>query len=185
MQFYEQRWEFLKEQSWTKKREVYAWLHTRSPGPDSCEFTSVDMHTQFILEKFIKENIVGIIMEVREEDYIWNAMQLNVFGRQRVEFCGKKFNLAFEKHKSCACDCLYESCRSNIKMWENRDLPYSQTVYGKSNVMMANFTYEHSFAKPRWHTIREPSYTGSDFEDPDEQVSCENCNDKMKCNIAF
>ena len=173
-------WEFLKEHFWAKKREVYAWLHTRSPGPDSCEFTSVDIHTQFILEKYVSKNIVGIIMQIREEDYIWNAIHLNIFGRQRVELCGKNFNIAFDKHKSCACDCLYKSCRSNVKLWETRDLPYGQTLYGESNVMMFDFTYESNFEKPRSHNIHEPYYAESDFENPDDEITCENCNYKMK-----
>merc|ERR1712050_397374 len=100
------------------------------------------MHTQFLLEKYISKDIVGIIIQVREEDYIWNAMQLNIFGRQRIEFCGRNFNNPFDIHKSCNCDCLYDSCRSNIKIWD--EIPF-----GQSKVMMCNYTHESSFEKPR------------------------------------
>ena len=88
-----------------------------------CEFTSIDMHTQFVLEKYVSKKIIGIIIQLRKDDYIWNAMHLNIFGKQRVEFCGKNFNTPFDPHKWCGCDCLYESCRSSVNLWD--DIPFA------------------------------------------------------------
>ena len=128
------------EHSFTKNKEIFAWVHTRSPCENKCEFTATDMCTQFALEKYVSKDIIGIVIEVRKEEYVWNAMNLNIFGRNRVEFCGKNYNTPFESHKWCACECLYESCRSNVKLWE--EIPY-----GRCKVMMANFMKENEARK--------------------------------------
>ena len=60
-------------------------------------------------------------------------------------------NNPFDEHKSCACDCLYDSCRSNIKVWNDRDLFYK--TFNKSRVMIANFTYESSYEKPKCMSV--------------------------------
>ena len=126
---------YLKKFSFTRNKEVYAWVHSRPPGPNRCEFTSTDLHTQFVLEKYLSKNIIGIIIEIRKEDYVWNAMHLNIFGKQRAEFCGRNFNTPFDLHNSCSCECLYESCRDKVKLWE--DIPF-----GKCKVSFADFLNE-------------------------------------------
>ena len=44
------------------------------------------MHTQFALEKYVSKNIIGIIIEVRKEEYVWNAVNLNTPGPKVVRF---------------------------------------------------------------------------------------------------
>ena len=61
---------YLREMSLTKSKEIIAWVHTRSPGQNSCEFSFSDMHTQYILEKYVSNDIIGIIIEIRKDDYI-------------------------------------------------------------------------------------------------------------------
>ena len=56
--------EFLREHFITKKKEVFAWVHTRSPGQNDCEFSSIDIHTQYALEKYVSKKIVGIIIQI-------------------------------------------------------------------------------------------------------------------------
>jgi hypothetical protein len=165
--------DYLNEWSMTKNKKVYAWLHSRAPGPNSCEFSSIDMHSQFLLEKYVSKDIVGIIIQIMEEDYIWNAMRLNKFGRQRVEFCCKNFNNPFEEHKSCACDCLYDSCRDNIK-------PQEEIPFYRCKVGLSNFMKEIGPENPRYTLAREPPSDKSDFENQEEEVSCENCNEVME-----
>ena len=147
---------YLKEMSFTKKKEIFAWVHTRSPCEKRCEFSSIDMHTQYVLEKYVSKNIVGIIIELRKDDFVWNAMHLNIFGKQRVEFCAKNYNTPFNSHKWCDCECLYESCRSSIKLWE--DIPF-----GKSKVLMANFMKDKKPGEGWWGLAEEPSDTGKLF----------------------
>ena len=159
---------YLREMSSTKNKEVYAWVHSRPIGPNKCEFTSIDVHTQFILEKYVYKSIIGIIIQIRKDDFIWNAMNLNIFGNQRVAFCGKNFNIPFDQHKSCACECLYESCRDSVKLW--KDIPF-----GHSKVMLANFLKEREPGKSAWGLATEPSDTESEIEDSEEKISCECC----------
>ena len=164
---------YLRELSITKNKEVFAWVHSRSPGENKCEFTSTDVHTQYVLEKYVSKDILGIIIEIRKHNYVWNAMNLNIFGKQRAEFCGKNFNTPFEPHKWCACDCLYESCKSNIEFWD--DIPY-----GKKKVLIADFLNEKELGKPRWVLAEEPpSDSESDIENPEDEVLCENCDKKL------
>ena len=159
---------FLKEHSITKKKEIFAWVHSRSPGQNSCEFSYSDMHTQYVLEKYVSKNIIGIIIEIRKNDYIWNAMRLNIFGTQRLDYCGRNFNTPFESHKWCDCECLYDSCRSSIKVWD--EIPF-----GKSKVIVANYLEGSG-----WDIAVEPPFSESEEENPEEEVSCECCEKKLK-----
>ena len=151
--------EFLREHFITKKKEVFAWVHTRSPGQNDCEFSSIDIHTQYALEKYVSKKIVGIVIQIRKDDYIWNAIHLNIFGTQRVEFCGKNFNKPVSEHKSCACECLHESYWSSIKLWD--EIPF-----GKSKVLLGNYMSKMEHNKQRWDHACKPSDTESDIEDP-------------------
>ena len=134
---------FLRETSLTKNKVIVAWVHTRSSSQNSCEFSFNDMHTQFVLEKYVSKDIIGIIIQLRKVDYIWNAMRLNIFGRQRVEYCGKNFNTPYSPHKWCDCECLYDSIRSNVKLWE--DIPF-----GQKKVILGNFMEEKEPGKSQW-----------------------------------
>ena len=96
-----------------------------------------------------------------------------MFGTQRVEFCGKNFNKPFSEHKSCACECLHESYWSSIKLWD--EIPF-----GKSKVLLGNYMSKMEHNKPRWDHACEPSDTESDIEDPESEVVCEKCEQKMK-----
>ena len=165
---------YLKELSFSKEKNVIAWVHTRPPGPNNCEFTSIDMHTQFALTKYVSKDIIGIIIELQHDQYIWNAMNLNIYGEQRVEFCGKKNNCPFDVHKWCACDCLYESCKSSIKLGDK--IPID-----KNKVMLANFMVDNESENSRWNLAEEDN---DEPENPDDEVSCEYCNEKLlQCTI--
>ena len=153
---------YLSEHSLSKCKQIFAWVHTRSPGENCCEFTSTDMHTQYVLEQYVSKDIIGIIIEIRKKNYIWNAMHLNIFGKQRVEFCGKNYNTPFDQHKWCNCECLYESCRSSIKLLD-------EVPMGHSKVRLGNFLKE----KPNWSLPKEPSDSESKEENPEDEVSCD------------
>ena len=114
---------------------------------------------------------------MKKDDYIWNAVHLNIFGKQRIEFCNKNSNTPFNLHKSCACNCLFESCRSKVKLWE--DIPF-----GKCKVMLANFLQEAVPGKSSWTLASEPSKTESDTDSPDKEVSCENY-DKIMVQLSI
>ena len=159
---------YLRESSVTKHKELYAWVHSRPVGPNECEFTSTDMHTQFILEKYVSKDIIGIVIQIRKYDYVWKSKKLNIFGKQILEFCGKNFDTPFDDHKSCACDCLFESCKSSIKVWD--EIPF-----GKSKVLMANFMEKREPGKSNWSIANEPSASESEEENNTDEVLCENC----------
>ena len=95
-------------------------------------------------------------------------MNLNIFGKQRVEFCGKNYNTPFDQHKWCNCECLYESCRSSIKLLD-------EVPMGHSKVRLGNFLKE----KPNWSLAKELSDSESEEENPEDEVSCENCGKKL------
>ena len=74
---------YLRELSITKNKEIFAWVHSHSPGKNKCEFTSTDVHTQYVLEKYVSKDVLGIIIDIRKDNHVWNAMNLNFFGKQR------------------------------------------------------------------------------------------------------
>ena len=43
-----------------------------------------------------KTLLIGIIIEIRKDEFVWNAVHLNFFGKQRVEFCGKIYDTPLE-----------------------------------------------------------------------------------------
>ena len=162
----------LRKMGATRNKNIVAWVHTRPPGPNKCEFTSIDMHNQFALTKYVSKDIIGIVVEIRKDDFIWNAMGLNVFGEQRVDFCGKKYNCPFELHKWCDCDCLYESCRSNVNLC--KEIPD-----GQNEVILANFMVKIKNGQSWFNLAVEPTYGDSEEDNPEDEVTCENCDKKF------
>ena len=151
----------LRKMGATRNKNIVAWVHTRPPGPNKCEFTSIDMHNQFALTKYVSKDIFGIVVEIRKDDFIWNAMRLNVFGEQRVDFCGKKYNCPFELHKWCDCDCLYESCRSNVNLC--KEIPD-----GQNEVILANFMVKIKNGQSCFNLAVEPTYGDSEEDNPED-----------------
>ena len=60
-------------------------------------------------------------------------------------------------------DCLYESCRSSVKFWN--DIPF-----GKSKVLLANYMKEKEPCKLNWNLAKEPSDIESEVENPEDEV---------------
>ena len=163
---------FLREHCTTRNKVLVAWVHSRSPGQNSCEFSYSDMHTQFVLEKYVSKKVIGIIIEIRRNDYIWNAMRLNIFGRQRLEYCGKNFNTPFDHHKWCDCCCLYDSCRSSVKVWDH--IPF-----GQRKVLLGNYLENKKPGMSKWDIAVEPTFSESEEENPEEEVFCQCCEKKL------
>ena len=78
-----------------------AWTHTHMD--DFCGYSSIDVHNQYILENFVNENIVGIVVALCESgsNPIWNAFKLAEEYKQRVETCSTTRNLADVQHAQC------------------------------------------------------------------------------------
>ena len=88
-----------------------------------CEYSSIDVHNHYLLQKCISKNIVGIVVEMRTTDEAWNVFQLTNIGQERIFQCSKDENLPHVQHPLCDNEPLknlYESCKYLITLTESR-----------------------------------------------------------------
>ena len=100
------------------EKDTIAWVHTHVKGTP-CGFSSIDVHNQYILEKTINSDIVGIVIELSETTEIWDAFVLSNEGKSCADQCSRKKNLASVQHAECGARELYYSVKSRINEVES------------------------------------------------------------------
>ena len=93
-----------------------AWVHSHVLG-SLCEFSSVDAHSHYILNRYVSSKIVGIVVEITDHDEEWDVFKLTTLGQERISLCNNKNNIPHIQHPHCdgiPLDMLYESCKDLV-----------------------------------------------------------------------
>ena len=103
---------------------VIGWIHSHVRD-QPCNFSSVDVHSQFQLEN-IYEGIFGLVIEIMENGMMkkHDAFVLTEFGRKRIEMCTRKNPLSYslQQHHECWNTNFYTSIDNKILYSFNKDL---------------------------------------------------------------
>ena len=108
---------WIKDNDETRHKEVLFWVHSHVNG-SLLEFSSIDVHNQHILEEFISDEIIGIVVKLDQDYHEWDAFRLTQSGKRKIEKCSKKNNLADVQHPKCEgtnLKHLFSSCRDWIE----------------------------------------------------------------------
>lgn len=135
---------FLKYPS---KATMFAWIHTHVNG-NKCFLSSIDLHSQFVYEKYFR-HILAIVVEIGVGEDIAKNIQfykLSGKGTRRVNQCNKTLNKPSIFHESCAND---ETLFNNI----TEEIVYLNK--GPFEIIDARNKYDAKDLPPKKSSIKE------------------------------
>ena len=83
-----------------KNSKIVAWVHSHVEG-SLCEFSSVDVHNHYVLEKYVSPQVVGIVVEINDFDEKWDVFKLTTIGQEKISSCNRISNIPHLQHPYC------------------------------------------------------------------------------------
>ena len=145
--------------------KTVAWIHSHVRG-SFCGFSSVDVHTQHTSTKLTYENIIGIVVELSENDFCtkFDAYQLTPQGKNAVEVC--RIQNTSIQHSECSDAKFFESVLSKVSFLPNED------------IFISNFLASKLFQS---HDNQRTKNTKNEKPEPDPEMKiCKGCKKSFK-----
>ena len=141
---------------------LIAWIHSHV-GSVECNFSSVDLHTQFCHSK-IYDGILGLVLEIQEDGQYgqYDFFELSRIGKRRVESCSKRADCNSRvQHQSCNNRTYYQSAKTKV------------ILHNDFSLKIRNFMGTAMYLQSQKESI-------SDCDDEDFELSkeCKNFEDK-------
>ena len=104
----------------SRRPVLLAWIHSHVQSV-SCNFSSVDVHTQHTFAK-VYDGILGLVVELNENGQLgkYDFFEMTVHGERMVEKCSRKKNCnIMEQHQSCNNDHFYKSSFEKVILYDD------------------------------------------------------------------
>lgn len=94
---------------------LISWIHSHVGGSE-CSFSSIDNHTQHLLNKEHK-GVLGLVVEIKQNGKkgVHDFFELTSFGKKEIQNCSRQKNcITTKQHESCMGRNFYQSAMSKV-----------------------------------------------------------------------